>query len=164
MLSKRRSERGEPALPRGGGTLSHVALLQVSRRKRGCGSALAVHCDGERAADLLHAIVSEAAEALYEDTGRNALDGVEVHRARARDRVGARFQQDLGGELADRRRARSDQRTSKPRDRGVTREHDYGPPANVGQLAPPHLAPRWEVGHEAPAASRNAARSPHSSG
>ncbi len=37
MLSKRRSERSEPALPRGGGTLSHMALLAIT-----CVAALAL--------------------------------------------------------------------------------------------------------------------------
>ena len=43
---------------------------------------------------------------------------------------------------------------------------DNGPPADIGQLAPPHLSPRGKraPAHDAAAAFRNDARSPHASG
>lgn len=125
---------------------------------------MAVDGDRERPADFLHAVIGEPAEALYEDAGRDAFDGVEVHCAVAWDWVVAWFQWDFAGEFAERRRAWCDECSSKPRDRGVPRQDDDGPPADIWKLAPPHLASRWQVDHEAPAASRNDARSPQSSG
>lgn len=132
--------------------------------KAEAGSALAVDGDRERAADFLHAVIGESAEALYEDAGRDAFDGVEVHGAVAGDWVVGGFQRDFAGEFAERCRARCDECSSKPRDRGVPRQDDDGPAANIWKLAPPHLASRRKVAHEAPAASRNDARSPQSSG
>lgn len=125
---------------------------------------MAVDGDCERAADFLHAVIGEPAEALYEDAGRHAFYGIKVHCAVAWDWIGAGFQCDFADEFADRCRARCDECSSKPRDRGVTRQHDDGSPAEIGKFAPPHLASRWQVAHEAPAASRNDARSPQSSG
>jgi hypothetical protein len=44
------------------------------------------------------------------------------------------------------------------------REDDHWPAADLGRLARPCLAAGWEGGHEAAAAWRNDARSPHASG
>lgn len=125
---------------------------------------MAVDGDRERTADFLHAVIGEPAEALYEDAGRHTFDGVEIHCTVAWDWVVAGFQWDFAGEFADRRRTRCDECSSKPRDRGITRQDDDGPPSKIGKFAPPHLASRWQVRHEASAASRNDARSPQSSG
>ncbi len=125
-------------------------------------SAWAVDGDRERAADFLHAVVGEPAKALYEDARRHTFYGVEVHCAVAWDWIVAGFQSDLAGESADRCRARCDECSSEPRDRSVTRQDDDGPPAEIGKFAPPHLASPRQGAHEAPAASRNDARSPQS--
>ena len=55
---------------------------------------------------------------------------------------------------------------SQARNRRITREHDDRSPADVGQLAPPHLSPcgKRARAHDAAAASRNDARSPQASG
>jgi hypothetical protein len=56
---------------------------------------LAVDSDRERSADLAHARVGEPAEPLGEHAQRDALDGVEVNRTRARNRVLGRLEHHL---------------------------------------------------------------------
>lgn len=60
----------------------------------GC-SALAVDCDSESGADLLQPQVAESAEPFDENTGRHALDGVEVDGGSERDRILAGLQHDF---------------------------------------------------------------------
>lgn len=112
---------------------------------------------------LTHPLVGQAAEPLDQETHRHALDGVQVDGAAARYWVVVRLEHHFAGQPSDRGRTRPDQRPSQPRDRGVARQNRYGATPDVGQLAPPHLAPPWELAHDAAAASRNDARSPHAS-
>jgi hypothetical protein len=76
----------------------------------------------------------------------------------------SRMQNDFAGEPSDRCGARRDEGTSKSRDRRVTREDYNRATANLNQLAPPDLTTRRQRAHDAPAARRHDARSPHSSG
>jgi hypothetical protein len=56
---------------------------------------LAVDCDRQSGTDLFHPQVTETAEPLHQNTGRHALDGVEVDGGSARDRIVAGLQHDL---------------------------------------------------------------------
>lgn len=114
-------------------------------------------------ADLAHAIVAESAEAMDEPPHRDALDRIEVDRRSLRYRVIAGFEDHLARQAADRRRARSNQGPPQSRNRGVARQHDDRTATSVRNLTPPHLASRRQCAHEAPAALRKDARSPHSS-
>src|SRR5688572_23522190 len=88
-------------------------------------SSLAVDCDSKSGTDLFHPRVTETAEPLDQETGRHALDRVEVDSGSARDRVFTGLQHDLAGQVADGRCARADQRAPKSRDRRVSGEdHD----------------------------------------
>jgi hypothetical protein len=78
-------------------------------------------------------------------------------------RVVAWFKDNLTGQATDGRSARSDDRPSKARNGGIARQHDHRPSANVGKLTPPDVAPGGQRAHDAAAAARNDARSPHSS-
>ena len=126
---------------------------------------MAVHGNVERCADFTHAIVAEPSETLDKDAERHALDRVEVDRGPARNWIATLLQYDLAGQAADRGRTRCDQRASQPWNGCVTREHDDWPPADIRQLAPPHLSACGQRAHaqDAEAASRNDARSPHAS-
>jgi hypothetical protein len=124
----------------------------------------AVRAAGPRVADLAHAGIGQAAKPFDDHTGRHALDRVEVDSRVPGDRVVAGFEDDLALERPDGCRAWRDEDPPKPRDHRVTRENDDGPPADLRQLATPHLAPGWEGVHDAAAAWRNDARSPQSSG
>jgi hypothetical protein len=80
------------------------------------------------------------------------------------DRVGTGVKDNLTGEPPDGCGARRDECAPKSRDRRVTRQHNDWAPADPSHFAPPHL-PACRTGvHEAPAARRHDARSPHSSG
>jgi hypothetical protein len=111
-----------------------------AREPSEAGSTPTVDRDVERAADLSHPGIGEAARSGDQHGKRDALDRVKVDRAGARDRIFARFQDDLAGKRADGRRAWCDERTSKSRDRGVTGQDHDRTPTDVGQLAPPQLA------------------------
>lgn len=127
------------------------------------GSVFAGDGDLESSADLTHPLVTESAEALYEGSKRHALYRVEVHDRPPRDRVLARLEQDFAREPTDCGRTRPDQRTPKPRNRRVSGQHDDGSPPDLGELTPPDLSAGRKCVHDAPAAFRNDARSPHSS-
>jgi hypothetical protein len=127
-------------------------------------SALTVDRDREGAADLSQAPVGQTAESFDQDAGCDTLDRVEVDGRTARDRIVAGFEDDLAGQRPDGCRARRDEHSPEPRDGRVARQDNDGTPANISQLAPPHLTPSGEGVHDAPAARRNDARSPHSSG
>jgi hypothetical protein len=60
-------------------------------------SSLAVDCDRKSGTDLVHPRVTEPAEPLDQDTGRHALDGVEVDGGSAWDRIFTGLQHDLAG-------------------------------------------------------------------
>jgi hypothetical protein len=119
--------------------------------------------DFEGGADRTHPIIAEPAEAFDKRSERDALDRIEVDDRCPRNRILAWFEQHLAGDPADRGRTRSDQCAPQPRNRGISREHDDGPTSDLGKLAPPHLASGRDRGHDAPAAPRNEAKSPHSS-
>ena len=127
-------------------------------------SAVAVDRDFEGATDLPQAGIGQTAESFDEDADRDALDRVEVDGRAPRDRIVAGFEDDLAGERPDGRRAWRDEYAPKSRDRRVTRQDDDRAPADLGELAPPQLAPSGQDAHEAAAAWRNEVRSPHSSG
>lgn len=126
-------------------------------------SASTVDGDFEGFADLVHAVVAESAQALDQRSNRDALDRVEIDDRNKWDWVVWRLEEDLGRDVADRGRARPDQGTPQARDRGVSREHDHGPAPDLRELAPPDITSRRKGSHDAPAAERNEARSPHSS-
>ncbi len=140
-----------------------VGAPQATRVSHTAGSS-AVDGDGEGAADLPHPFVAEPSEPVDEHAERHALHRVEVDRAHLRDGIHLRFEDHFTRKVADRRRARSDEGSTESGDRDVAAEHDDGSATDVGQLAPPELAPARLVAHDEPAAVRNEARSPHSSG
>jgi hypothetical protein len=126
-------------------------------------SAFAGDGDLEGFADLQHPLVAEAAETLDQRRQRDALERIEIDDRCAWHGIVARLQQHLAWNAADRRRARSDQRASKARNRRVSREHDYRTSTDLRELTPPDFSPSRKRAHEEPAAARNDARSPHSS-
>lgn len=91
---------------------------------------MAVDCDSKRGTDLFHPQVAETAEALDQNSGRHAFEGVEVDGGSTRDRIFAGLQHDFTLEVADGRGARSDQRASKSRDRDVSGEDHDGSPTD----------------------------------
>lgn len=129
-----------------------------------CPSARTVDRNADRGTNLSHAVAAQRSKAIDEHTGRHALDRVQVDGATAGDRVLARFEDDLARYPADRGRAGSHEGPSEPRDRHVPGEHEYRSAPDVGKLTPPKLPSPGRACHERPAASRNEARSPHSSG
>jgi len=144
------------------------AVTRVGRARLSPAGPLAVtvHGDVERLTDGSHPLVSQPSQPLDKHRDRNALDRVEVDSRSQRDRVAVRLDDDLARETSNRRRTRRDERASQPWDCRIAREHDDWPPADVWQLTPPELSSRWDGarGHDAAAASRNDARSPHASG
>jgi hypothetical protein len=154
-----------PATDRPVGSSSAVRAVRVGPNRWTCtpSSGLAVDRDLERLADLTHAVVAESAEALDQRPDRDALDRIEIDDRDERDRVVRRLEEDLGGDPTYRGRARPDQRPPQTRDRRVSREYDHRPAPDLWKLAPPDIASRGKRGHDAPAAARNEARSPHSS-
>ena len=119
--------------------------------------------DVQGCADLRHADVADPPQSRDEHRHCHAFHRIEVDRAAARYGVGAWLQHDLAGQAPHVRRARGDDRSSQTRDRGVPGKHQHRAAADLGQLRPPHLPARGK-GHDAPAADRNDARSPHASG
>ena len=127
-------------------------------------SGLTVDRDREGAANVAQTSIGQAAQPLDKNAGRNALDRVEVDSRTPGDRVVARLENDLARERPDGCRARRDEHSPESRNRRVAREDHDGAPADLRELAPPDLTPSGEGVHDAAAASRNDARSPHSSG
>ncbi len=148
----------------------HVATGFRFLCPKGCGGSsppsrtTAIDGDRECRADLVHLVVAESAQTFDEDGDGDALDGVEVHRARSRDRIGVRFEHHFTWQPADRCRARGDQRPLETRDGRVTAQDHDRPPADLRQFAPPELTSTRCAVHDEAAAVRNEARSPHSSG
>jgi hypothetical protein len=134
----------------------------------GCGTAAAsvraVDRDGEGSADLSHASVGQPSEALDEDRNGDTLDRVQVDRAASGYRILARLETDFADEAADRGRAWRDKCTPVSRDHRIAGEDDDRAAADPSHLTPPDLGARWQRVHDRPAASRNDAKSPHSSG
>jgi hypothetical protein len=116
--------------------------------------------DLQGSANLTHPLVAESAEALDERPQRHALDRVEVDDRGQWNGVLARLEQHLTRDTTDPRRAGSDHRASKARNRDVSREHHDRPAPDTGKLTPPDLSSRRKRRHDAPAAVRNEARSP----
>lgn len=127
-------------------------------------SALAVHGDRQSGADLLHAKVAQASESLDEHRNRDALDRVKIDCRSTRHGIAAGLEHDLARQPSDRRRARPNERPPKPRNGCISGQDDDRSLVDARELAPPHLATFGRRGHDAAAASRNEARSPHSSG
>jgi hypothetical protein len=121
--------------------------------------------DGNRQcrANFSHSIVSQPAETFGERPHRNALYRVEIDERPKWDWIISGRKQNLTGQPSHRRRTRSNQRSSESGDRGVSGEHHHRATRYVRKLAPPHLPPHGQVLHDEAAASRNEARSPHSS-
>src|SRR4051812_48605328 len=111
----------------------------------------------------MHAVIAEATQAVNQRRHRDALDRIEIDHRDERDRVVRGLEQDLGRDPADRSRARPDERTPQTRDGCVAGEDDDRPTPDLRKLAPPDIAPRGKRAHDAPAAARKEARSPHSS-
>lgn len=140
------------------------ARIELRLRRSGeCRLRAAGDCDVQGSADLRHSDVADAPQSRDEHRDGHAFHRVEVDRAAAGHRVGAGLQHDLAGQSPHIRCARSDDGSSQTRDRGVPGKHQHRAAADLGQFRPPHLPARREV-HDAPAADRNDARSPHASG
>lgn len=121
--------------------------------------------DGDRkcVADRPHPFVAQAPEAVGEDADRHALDRVEVDVAESWNRIGVGLENHLAGQSPDGGGARGDQGSAESGYRSISTQHDDGSAADARQFTPPELATPRLVAHEAAAASRNDARSPHSS-
>jgi len=115
-------------------------------------------------ADVVHSHRAQRAEPFDEDRDRNALHRVEVRHASTGDGVVAGLEQDLARQIADRRGARSDQRSPEPGNGSIARKHHDWPSSDVRWFAPPHFAAPRQRRHVALAAARKEARSPHWSG
>lgn len=126
-------------------------------------SALAGNRDRERVADLTHPVVADSAQALDERRDRHALGAIEVDHRQARDRVLGRLEEYLARDPADRGRARPDQCAPQTRNRRVPGEDDDRPADELGTTHHQTLPRAGQCPHDAPAAARNEARSPHSS-
>ena len=126
-------------------------------------TAVATNGDFERSADLPHPVVAQPTETLHERPDRHGLDRVEVHDGGAWYRVLARLERNLGREPPDRRRTRPDQCAAQAGNRNVPRQHYDRPATGLRELTPPELTSARKRVHDAPAAARNEARSPHSS-
>ena len=87
---------------------------------------LALHGDFEGGADLSHPRVAQPSDARHEHAQRHALDRVEVDGASTTDRVLARLEDHLAGQAANRGRTRGNERSPKPRYRGVARSTTTG--------------------------------------
>lgn len=127
-------------------------------------SSRTVDSDFKGFADLAHTGVCQPAQTFDEYRDRDTLKRVQVDCRPPRDRIVAEFEDDLAGKASNRRRARCDECPTQPWDRRVAREHDDRAPTDLNQFAPPHLPTDRKRAHEAAAACRNDARSPHSSG
>ena len=136
----------------GAGTLSHKAG-RVST---------AIDGDAQSVADLPHLAVRQATDPVDQHPDRDALDRVEIRDARSWDRILAGLERHLTRKPTNGRRTRRNERPSETRDGCVTRQYDDGAATYLGELTPPHLAARRRT-HDAAAASRKDARSPHSS-
>ena len=126
------------------------------------GTAVDGHLQG--CAELAHASVGEAPESVDENTHRNALHGVEIDGRRPGHGIFAGLQEYLAWQSPDRRGAGCHDGTSQSGDGSVAREDHDRPATDARQFAPPNLSTGGNGIHEAEAASRNEARSPHSSG
>ncbi len=124
----------------------------------------AIHCDLEGSAHFAHPCLAEPPEAFDDYGDRDALNGVEIDRASSWDWIVLWLQYDLAEQIADRRRARSNEGSAKPWNGSITRQDDNWSTTDVWKLAPPHFPSGWKGRHDAAAESRNEARSPHSSG
>ena len=124
---------------------------------------MAVDGNFESGAHLSHSLAAQSAEPVDEYSDRDALDRVKIDRREVGNRIGAWFEEDLAGEVSDRRRARGNERAPQSGYGCISREDQDGPAANVRKLAPPKLPSTRHAGHVA-AAERKDARSPHTSG
>ncbi len=146
-----------------------LELERTAVRRRETRAKTAIdHCrqstaTSSAAQDVAHSVVTQTAEPFDQCCECDALDGVEVDRASSRDRIVTRFEQNFTGQPAHGGRARCDQASAQPGNRGVARQHHYRTSADLFEFTPPEFAAARFVGHDAAAASRNDARSPHSS-
>jgi hypothetical protein len=123
----------------------------------------ASHSNVESAADLTHPLITESAEAFYKRSDRYALNRIEIDDGPPWDRIVTRLEQNLARYSTDRGCARPDQSASKSWNRCISAEHYDRATSDLWNLTPPDLSPGRACVHEAPAAFRNASRSPHSS-
>lgn len=130
----------------------------------GTESVRAVDRDGESSADLSHTTVGQSSEPLDEDGDGDTRNRVQIDRAASGDWVLARLEADFADESADRGGTRCDECTPVTRDHCVAGKDNHRAAPDLGHLAPPDLAARRRRAHDRAAASRNDARSPHSSG
>jgi hypothetical protein len=138
--------------------------LAAGRRRRSCPRRGTVHRDFERQAHLSHPIVTEPAQPLDQHGDRDALDGVHIDSRPLRDRVVTWFENDLAGQSTHRRCTWGDEHSTKPGYSGVPRQHNHWTATDLRWLTPPDLTPGGKGRHDAAAASRKDARSPHASG
>lgn len=123
----------------------------------------AVDCGVESCTDLAHALIAQAAQPLGECPDRDALDRIEVHSGRPGDWILRWLEDHLAGQPADGGGAWGDYGSPQPRNGNVSRHDDDRTAGNLRQVTPPDLTASGQVLHDNPAASRNEARSPHSS-
>src|SRR3990172_9868319 len=144
---------------------SRSALRKGPRSRSGRAACLGGAVDRYRQCqtDLAHSHITEPTEPLSECTSRDAFNRIQIHSRSLWNRVVSHLEHNLARETPNRGSARSNQSSSQPWDHSVTGHENDGATGDLGQLAPPDLSPRGQACHDDAAASRNEARSPHSS-
>ena len=128
------------------------------------GSETAADGDVESCTDLAHPLIAQAAQSLGECPDRDALDRIEVHGGGSGNWILGWIEGDLAGQSPDGGGAGGDYSPLQPWNGDVSRHDDYRSAGNLLQFTPPDLTASGQILHDEPAASRNEARSPHSSG
>ena len=139
----------------------HAATPRRKSTRRLLGQA--VDSDSQRRTDLAHPVVAQATETLRQGSNRDALDRIEIDGRAAWDRILTRLEHHLARNPPDIGGARCDQCASKPRDCDVACYNNDRAARNLREFTPPDLSSHRKVVHDDAAASRNEARSPHSS-
>ena len=140
-----------------------AATLRANSEVEHSGSRSAVDSDLKGSADFAHAGIGETTKSLDKNTHGNAFNRVEIDRRRPRDGIVASLQEHLAGQAPNRRGAGRNDRAFQSWDRCITGQDDYRTATNVREFTPPDLTAGGNRAHDAAAASRNDARSPHSS-
>lgn len=130
------------------------ACSPVPQGSMGAALSAAVDRNGQRFAYLGHAGIAQPTDPIRQQSNRDALDRVKIDCSSATDRIVIGFEDHLTREVADRRGARSDQRSAKSANRRIPRQHDDRSPADGGRFAPPEFAPK-RGGHDDATAVRN---------
>ena len=100
-----------------------------------------IHRNVKCGADLTHTPIAETSNPLHQDRNRNTLDRIKVDSATATDRIIPWLEHHFASEVANRRCARRNQRSSQPRNGRIARKHHHRSSLYFWQLAPPEFAP-----------------------